>query len=61
MVTPSWAVTTVVMVLGPTVKGRFCEALPEITAIPFTVMVAPGSAAVGVTVIDVTPFTTLAV
>ena len=61
LVTPSVAVTTVVMVFGPTTKGRLCDALPDATVLPFTVIVVVGSAAVGVMVIDASPLPTAAV
>ena len=48
-----------VMVLAPTANGRFCEALPDATATPFTVIVAVGSAAVGVMVMEVTVLATV--
>jgi len=47
VVTPSDAATSTVMVFDPTVKGMLPDKLPEATAVPFTVMVAPASAAVG--------------
>lgn len=40
VVVPSCAVTTVVMVLAPTFKLTLPLALPEATAVPFTVTVA---------------------
>ena len=40
MVTPSWAVTMVVMVLLPTFKGKAGDAAPEATAFPFMLTVA---------------------
>ena len=49
------------MVFEPTARASAPEAVPEATVVPFTVMVAVASAVVGVTVIDVTPVTTLAV
>ena len=49
------------MVFVPTLSGRLCDALPDATAAAFTFMVAPAKAAVGVTVVAVTPFTTFAV
>ena len=61
VVVPFCAVTTVVMVLGPTTNGRLCEALPEATIVPLTVRVAVGSAVVGVMVIEAMPLPTLAV
>src|ERR1700733_4886513 len=33
VVVPFWAVTTVVMLLGPTTKGRLCETLPDVSAV----------------------------
>jgi len=47
---PSWAVTTTVMVFAPTAKGMPADALPEATAVPFTVAVATVLVGVGVTV-----------
>lgn len=61
VVTPSCAVTTVVKVFGPTFKLIAPDALPEGTAIPFTAIVAVGSAAIGVTVTEVVALTTFAV
>ena len=61
MVTPSVAVTMVVMVFGPTTKGILADAVPELTAVPFTVTVAVASLVVGVTVIEVMALLTLAV
>ena len=58
MVVPSCAVTTVVNVFGPTVKGRLADGDPDLTATPLTVMVAFGSALSGVKVTDVTPLLT---
>ena len=52
MVTPSWAVTTVLMVLEPTAKAILPDAVPELTAMPFTFIVAVGSMVVAVTVTD---------
>ena len=57
---PPEAVATMVMVLGPTTRGIAFDAVPELTATPFTVMVPFGSTAVGVIVIEATPFATLA-
>ena len=42
-----------VMVVCPAAKGIDADAVPEATVVPFTVMAAFGSMAVGVTVIDV--------
>lgn len=55
------AVTLAVIVLGPTTNGMLPDAVPDVTAVPFTVTVAVASLVVGVTVIDVTVFATLAV
>ena len=46
----SAAVTATVMVVLPTVKGIDVDAVPDITVVPFMLMVAFGSVAVGVTV-----------
>lgn len=51
----------VVMVLGPTTKAMLPDAVPEVTAIPFTVTVAVASAVVGVTFTDVVALLTDAV
>ena len=51
MVIPSWAVTTVVNVFKPTANGIAGEALPELTAAPFTIIVALALLLAGVTVI----------
>ena len=61
VVTPSWAVTTVVMVLAPTFKAIGADAVPEVTAVPFTFTVDVGTAVTGVMVIVAAPFTTLVV
>lgn len=61
VVTPSCAVTTVVMVLAPVFKAMAPEELPESIVAPFTVTVAVGSAVVGITVTEVTVLATLAV
>ncbi|MNP70099.1 hypothetical protein D3C76_1662870 [compost metagenome] len=50
----SAAVTTAVIVFDPTLSGTVV-AVPLTTAAPFTVTVAPASAAVGVTLIELTP------
>ena len=52
VVVPSCAVTTTWMVLMPTNKEMAGDAAPEVTAVPFTFMVAVGSLVVGVSVID---------
>jgi hypothetical protein len=61
VVVPSWAVTTTVIGVSPTLRLRLPEGLPEATGVPFTVTVAPLPATVGVTVRLVTPLATLAV
>ena len=61
MVVPSWAVILTGMVLVPTTSGRFCDAVPDVTTVPFTLTVAAGLVVVGVRVMEVTPFTTDAV
>ena len=61
VVVPSSAVTKVVIVFEPTASASAPDAVPEVTGEPSTVIVAVMSAAVGVTVIEVTPFATLAV
>ena len=61
VVVPFWAVTTVVMVFDPTDNGRLWDAVPEVTAVPFTFTVALASAVVGVIVIAVTLLATLQV
>ena len=59
LVTPSWAVTMVVIVLVPTANVIAPEALPDATAVPFTVTVAVASATVGVTVTEAVPLVTI--
>ena len=49
VLTPSWAVTIIIIKLGPTFNGMAPEAVPELTAAPFTVTAAVGSLVVGVT------------
>lgn len=61
VVEPSCAVTTVVMVLVPTVNAIAPLALPEVTAEPLTVMVALAWFRVGVSVMDETELATDAV
>ena len=61
VVTPSWAVTTVVMVLGPTAKAILPDAVPELIVTPFTATVAVWSLVVGVTVMVETALLTDAV
>ena len=60
VVVPSWAVTTVVIILLPTFKTTFLAA-PLAVGVPFTVMVALTLLAVGVTSTDVTLLATEAV
>ena len=52
MVTPSWAVTTVVMVFEPGANAIGPDAVPEATAVPFTFTVAVETTVVGVMVMD---------
>jgi len=40
VVLPSWAVTTTVIVFAPTFSAMEPEALPEVTDVPLTVIVA---------------------
>jgi spore maturation protein SpmB len=47
---PSGAVVTTVTVFDPVLSGTLPLGTPEVTATPFTVMEASGTAAVGVTV-----------
>jgi len=61
VVVPSSAVTTIVIVFSPTSKLIAPDAEPLATGVPFTVIVALVSAAVGVTVILVILFATEAV
>lgn len=61
VVLPSCAVTTVVMVVVPKFKDIACEAVPEPTAMPFTVTIDVESLAIGVNVTDDTVSATLAV
>ncbi len=56
VVVPSSAVTTIVIVLLPTVRATTC-ALPEVTAVESIVIVAPESDVVGVNVIVSDPVT----
>ena len=55
MVTPSEAVTTTEMGFDPTDKGIDPDNDPEVTAEPFTFMVAPAPLAVGLTKTEATP------
>ena len=61
VVIPSCAVTTALMTFEPTARAIGPDALPEATVVPFTSMVDVLTTDVGFTVMDVTPFTTLAV
>ena len=61
MVVPSCAVTIVVITLVPTVRAIDPLADPDATVVPFTFIVAVASVTVGVTMIDVVAFGTLAV
>jgi len=54
VVTPSCAVTLVVMVLPPTFKAILPDGPPLVTAVPFTVTVAVASLTAGVMVNEVT-------
>jgi len=58
---PFCAVTTVVMVFEPTFNAMAPDAVPEFTAIPFTVTVEVATLVFGVTVIDVMVLATDAV
>ena len=62
VVTPSGAVTTMGIVFDPTLNAMGADADPDIVVDPFTIIVelAPW-VAVGVTVMELTPFKTLAV
>ena len=61
MVVPSCAITTVLMVFGPTFSGMAAEAEPDAVVAPSTFTVAPGSLVTGVMVIDVLELVSLAV
>ena len=61
VVVPSEAVTVMLIVFTPTDKAIGADAVPDATIALFTSIVAFGSAAVGVTVIDATPFATFTV
>jgi hypothetical protein len=54
----SAAVTAMSIVLLPTASGIAADAVPLATVVPFPFIVAPASAAVGVTVIEVVLFAT---
>ncbi|MNM81756.1 hypothetical protein D3C81_937670 [compost metagenome] len=60
VVTPFSAVTTTLIKFTPTASGTDTAA-PLATVLPFTFTVAPASATVGVTLIELTPLATLAV
>ena len=51
IVLPSWAVTIIIMGLGPKFNEIGVERTPDATDIPLTFMVAPGLLLVGTTVI----------
>jgi len=53
VVIPSWAVTTILIVLGPATKAILPDAVPEVIATPLTFIVAVGSMVVAVTVTDI--------
>ena len=61
VVVPSWAVTTVVMVLDPTANGSAPDAVPDVTAVPLTVTIACDSLVVGVTIMEVMVLLTVVV
>ena len=61
VVVPSWAVTTVVMVLLPTLSAIAPEALALATVTPLTVMTDVPTDELGVTVSDVVALLTPAV
>ena len=61
VVTPSCAVTIVVIILLPTFKEIALDALPLVTVVPLTFTVALAWFTVGVTVILVVALLTLAV
>ena len=59
IVTPSWAVTsTFITVVAPAASIIVPEALPDVTAAPFTATEANDESAVGVTVSELTAFST---
>ena len=60
VVVPFGAVTMVVIALAPNAKAIEPDALPELTAVPFTFTVAVGSLVVGVIVMEATLLATLA-
>ena len=61
VVTPSSAVTMIVMMFLPTAGEIGALALPDVTAAPFTLIVAAASDVVGVTVVAVVRKPTVAV
>ena len=61
VVTPSCAVTTVVITLVPTFSAIAPDGLPDTTVVPLTFTVAAASLVVGVTVMLVMALPTLAV
>ena len=52
MVVPSCPVTIMVIAFWPTLRGIDCDAVPDVTVVPFTFTVAVASIVVGVTVTD---------
>ena len=54
VVTPSWAVTMVEITLVPTFSAIGPEAVPDVTAVPFTVIVELDTAVVAVILIELT-------
>ena len=61
VVTPSWAVTTMVIVFDPVFNPIDPDAALLATAVPFTFTVAVASSKVGVTVTEVIELATFAV
>ena len=61
VVIPSWAVTTVAIVLVPTTSGIAALEVPDATVVPLTWTVDVTSNTVGVIVIEVVAYGTLAV
>ena len=49
------------MVLAPAASAIFADAVPDVTATPFTAIAALASVPVGITVMPVVAFVTLAV
>ena len=58
VVTPSCAVSTIVTVFEPTFSAIACEAVPDVAALPFTVIVAVGSFAAAITCTELSVFGT---